>query len=348
MAKKHSTRYEALSLGGPFALTHSDIPTPGPHEVLVGIKAIGLNGFDYKQLDYGLFVKSWPVVLGGEAAGIVEAIGTEVDGFKVGDEVVAYCSSAYGKSAAFQTHVVLPTNLLALKPSSLSFKEGAALPKSYITASCAVFKDLSIPLPFLGTNHTPEGPYAPLTILVLGGSSSVGASAIQILRLALPTATILTTSSPRHHERLRELGASEAFDYHGSELIHLIRQATPNGAGVEVILDAVNAVALTPSLFSLFAPKPDGVNKFAEIITGRNVAPTSIPASITHLPVMGASVLTVPAGGELMGALGGLLEKRKFRNPAEIVVVGSGLESLAGGLQKLKLGVSGEKYVVTI
>ena len=103
-----------------------------------------------------------------------------------------------------------PEQKAALKPSSLSFEDAASLPIGFVTAASAIQESLQIPLPFLGSGA--RGDFAPKTVLVLGGSSSVGACAIEILRLALPDTKILTTCSTPHHSHMVSLGATKVFD----------------------------------------------------------------------------------------------------------------------------------------
>lgn len=160
--------------------------------------------------------------------------------------------------------------------------------------------------------------------------------------MALPNATILATSSSKHHSAIRSLGANAAFDYKSSTIVEDIKKASPTGVGVEAIIDAVNGVALNLSLLQVLT----GPKEFAEIATGQNVK--DVPSDIKHHLVFGSSVLGAPGGSNLFSALGTLLKEEKYRLPTSVTVVGQGLEAIGPGLEKLEQGISGTKLVVTI
>ena len=192
---------------------------------------------------------------------------------------------------------------------------------------------------------------APLTSTIhaqiLGGSSAVGATAIALLRLALPsTTTILTTCSPPHHARIVDvIGATRAFDPKSPDVLDAIRSASPNGDGVDAILDVVNAVAGQPDLLDLLAG-PDKI--FAELFTGRNLDPAAVPAGITHRVGGAANIADKPYGKNVYLALSDLLAAGKFGLPTRVEVVGHGLEAIEPGLKRLMGGVSGTKFVVAL
>lgn len=104
-------------------------PQPSSNGVAVRIKAIGLNPIDWKSAVSGFRVPSWPAVLGSDLSGVVEAVGDQVAGFKVGDEVfgVARGDTAEG-AGSFQEVCTVAPFVLAKKPASLSFEEAATLP----------------------------------------------------------------------------------------------------------------------------------------------------------------------------------------------------------------------------
>lgn len=184
----------------------------------------------------------------------------------------------------------------------------------------------------------------PKSILVLGGSSGVGASAIQILRLALPSATILTTSSPQHHARLTSLGTTKAFDQKSPALVADVKSATPEGEGVEVIIDAVGSGATQPEVFDTL--RAAGPKEYAEVYTG---AQFQCPEGVKRHVVLGRKVFETPGGGNAMSALADLISQGKYKIPfQEVKRVGSGLEAIGPGLEELKRGVSGTKLVVMV
>lgn len=355
-------QYQATQKGGPFAFATVPKPAVGPNEVLYRVKAVALNPIDWKILYLGpppgQLVDGFPAVLGCDSAGIVEEVGEDVTGFKVGDEVLGV-GRAGGKGAAFQELVVVPEFCVGKKPKSISFEEAASLPyepmhhdcryaivltpKSrimYITAAAAIHASLRIPLPFLKDSVT-SGP-KPKSVLVLGGSSGVGASTIQLLRLVLPSAIILTTSSPQHHATLVSLGATKALDRNSSNLVSDIRAAT-DGRGVETIIDAVGAGATQKDIFAAFSD--DSPREYAAVFTA---APLKGPEDVKVHTTFGADIFNAPGGRNALVGLSQLIEQNKFKVPVQVKVVGHGFEAIPKGIEELKAGVSWAKLAITI
>ncbi|KAF2098968.1 GroES-like protein [Rhizodiscina lignyota] len=344
MASIVSLRYHAVKQGGPFELVEVERPTPGPTELLINIRAVALNAVDWKQLETGHAVVSWPATFGNDGAGVVEAVGTGVDGFKRGDEVLARFDPVNTASAAFQgwaqNFAVISVNNVAPKPSHMSFEEAASIPLGYMTASSALYWALEIAFPFL-KNGRGAG-YEPKSVLVLGGSSSVGSATIQLLRLALPNIVLISTSSPRHHAHLRSLGATTTFDYTAPDIVHQIKRTSLGGQGVEAIIDAVNGIYTRPELLETLT----GPKHFAEVVTGQMAR--EIPADVQHTLVFGRKVMTAPGGSGIFSALGELLTNGRYKIPLPVTVLGEGLELIEPGLRKLRAGVSGTKLVVKL
>jgi NADPH:quinone reductase-like Zn-dependent oxidoreductase len=139
MASESETtaQLQCLQRGGPFEITRVPKHTIASDEVLVRQRVIALNGLDYKQRDFGLFINRWPHVLGVEGAGVVEAVGSEVRSLQPGDEVTGLMAGrAHGESwgGAYQEHVVMPERYLAKKPKNISLEEAASLP--YVSILC--------------------------------------------------------------------------------------------------------------------------------------------------------------------------------------------------------------------
>jgi NADPH:quinone reductase-like Zn-dependent oxidoreductase len=210
----------------------------------------------------------------------------------------------------------------------------------YLTAAAAVVNGLHVSLPYLDSSGSKS---SLKSVLVLGGSSGVGASAIQLLRLALPSLTILATGSAKHHDHLLSLGASKVFERSAQDDPSAIKEATPGGAGVDAILDTVTATLGQPAVFT--ALNPAGPKVYAQVVTGPN---PQVPEGITTIPVIARQLFTTPGGTTAMPGLAGLIDSGKFKPPVKVEIVGEGLESIGQGLDKLKKGVSGTKYVVRL
>lgn len=182
--------------------------------------------------------------------------------------------------------------------------------------------------------------------MVVGGSSGCGAHAIQLLRMALgPSATIVATSSPQHHGLLTAgLGASGCIARAEQGNAEIVKAASPGGAGFDAIIDCVGAVAQQAQLFD--ALRSDGPKILSEIVTTTRTTPT--PDGIKYVRIMGAQTIQTDGGSNAMPYIANLIEEGKYKLPIKVEVVGEGLESIEGGIEKLEQGVSGTKLVVTI
>ena len=202
---------------------------------------------------------------------------------------------------------------------------------------------LSLPLPFLKDGPTADRLKSG-SILVLGGSSALGASAIQLLRLALPDAVILTTVSAKHQKLVPKLGAHEALDRSSSSLISNIKAATPNGKGVDAIFDAVGAGASDRSVFD--ALNASGPMRYAQVWTGDDEI--EVPIGVDSVLFRSRDFMQISGGENFFLALETLLAAGKYKAPLPIRKAGDSLKSLESGLDAMRRGVSGEKLVVTV
>jgi dTDP-4-dehydrorhamnose 3,5-epimerase-like enzyme len=198
--------------GGTDAVELLDLEPPpvAPDGVLVRVRAAGVNPVDAKIRDgalAGAFPASFPVVLGWDAAGVVERVGDAVTWFRPGDEVFGYCRRHNLQYGTFAEYTTVPEGYLAPKPPSLSFAEAAALPLAGLTAHQC--------LEALGLR-------AGETLFLDGGSGGVGHVAVQLA--VARGARVIATASARNQDFLRELGA-EPVDYGAG-----VRRAAPRRA----------------------------------------------------------------------------------------------------------------------
>jgi NADPH:quinone reductase-like Zn-dependent oxidoreductase len=128
-------RYIVRAKGLPLEANSSGRPTiANPTEVVIRLKAIALNPADYKMASQGHRVTSWPLVPGMDGAGIVEAVGSGVEKFAVGDEVLALFTPG-DRGASYQNFAVVPESNVAKKPSTWSFAEAATLAYVFFLSS---------------------------------------------------------------------------------------------------------------------------------------------------------------------------------------------------------------------
>ncbi|CAE6445478.1 unnamed protein product [Rhizoctonia solani] len=180
-------------------------PTPEGKQALVKVTAAAINPLDWKIIDYGIFVDKFPAVLGFDGAGVIHAVGPEVAGFKVGDRVIFQGTHNPVDQAVYQQYAIVNTDIIAKAPNNINDDQASTIPTGAFTAYSALFQKTGISPPLSGPTASGK------SILILGGSSSVGQFAIQFARIA-GFSTIVTTASSQHADLLKSLGATHIFD----------------------------------------------------------------------------------------------------------------------------------------
>jgi NADPH:quinone reductase-like Zn-dependent oxidoreductase len=212
--------------GGPEVLKieQVDVRPPGPGEVRIAVKALGLNRAE-SMFRSGRYLEepSFPARLGYEAAGTVEALGEDVKGLKVGDAVSTIPAFSQNQYGVYGDTAIVPAFAVAKHPASLSWTEAAAIWMQYATAYGAL-----IDLADLKAGDT---------LLIPAASSSVGIAAIQIANLVGATPVALTRTSSKRHPLL-ELGAAHVIATEEQDLIAEVKKLT-GGKGARVVFDPV-------------------------------------------------------------------------------------------------------------
>lgn len=196
------TRY--LPIDDPQSLFDVELPTPTPgaHDLLVRVEAVSVNPVDTKIRSPKPQIEPQPKVLGYDAAGVVEAAGDAVDGFRPGDRVYyAGDVTRPGSNAQFQ---LVDARLAGHAPRSLDLAEAAALPLTALTAWELLFQRM----PF-DSEHGGEGK----SLLIIGGAGGVGSIAIQLARRAGFT-VIATASRSETTDWCRTMGAHHVANHH--------------------------------------------------------------------------------------------------------------------------------------
>ena len=238
--------------GGPEVLTLIEVPTPEParDEVAVLIEAAGVNPIDWKVRSgrRASDPLTGPRRIGADAAGIVTAIGADVDGFRVGDAVVVF-----GASGAYASEIAVRAENVQPRPPGVSAAAGAALGIPVGTA-------------YQTLRSLAAGPSD--TLLVHGGSGSVGQAVIQFA--VLWGATVIATSSERRSDRVRALGATPVA--YGDGLADRVRAVAPRG--VTVAIDAAGTDEAIQTSLVLVADR----NRIATLVRGQDAASFGIRA----------------------------------------------------------------------
>lgn len=217
-----SRAYGYTAYGGPETETWFDRPepTPGPSELVIKVKAVGVNPADYKIRNGAMAnpqaTPSFPQVLGVEAAGVVVAVGADVDEFAEGDEVMGTTAPQHG---SYAEHAVLRAESTTRKPPQISFVQAAGLPVAGGTAWDVLEK--------LGVA---EGE----TLLINGVGGGVGVMAAQLARNR--GAAVFGAGSHTKRSMVESLGAT-LVPYDSGDVVEQMRQLLPGG--VDAIFDLV-------------------------------------------------------------------------------------------------------------
>ncbi|MFE1441798.1 NADP-dependent oxidoreductase [Streptomyces sp. NPDC058739] len=200
-----------------------EVPEPkvAPGQVLVRVRAAGVNPVDWKLMAGGLdgmMDAVFPVIPGWDVAGVVTGLGPDVPEFAVGDEVMAYARKDVVHAGTFAEYVAVDASAVARKPAALDWPQAAGLPLVGLTA-----------LRTLDRMDVGAGD----TLLVHGASGGVGSLGVQ---LAVDRgARVIGTASERNHDFVRGLGAEPVA--YGDGVVERVRAAAPDG--VSVVADFV-------------------------------------------------------------------------------------------------------------
>ncbi len=220
--------------GGREVLKIGEVETPAlkSGQVLIKVEATSINRADIAQRQ-----GNYPPppgeseILGLEAAGVIEAVGPKVSGWKIGDRVMSLVAGGgYAEyAAAYADHLIAV-------PDAVSFEEAACICEVYITAFLNIFR--------IGGLHNSE------TVLIHGATGGVGTAGIQLCRILTPYAKIFATASSGKLDRVKSLGAHRVIDYRKEDFTEKIHQYTDK-KGVHLILDHIGGEYLSRNMKSL-------------------------------------------------------------------------------------------------
>lgn len=208
-------------------------PTPGPQDVVIDVKAAGINPADtYMRGGSYALVPVLPYTPGGDAAGIVSAVGAEVTTFKVGDRVFVGTAMGFNMTGCYAQKVRRPAADVLPLPENVNFAQAACLGIPYATAHYALFAR--------------GGARAGETLFIHGASGSVGTAAIQLAKRA-GMIVIGSAGSERGMELVRAEGADHVVDHTAEGYLTTIGELT-NGNGPSLILEMLANVNLAADL----------------------------------------------------------------------------------------------------
>jgi NADPH2:quinone reductase len=246
------------AFGGPDVLTYEQAPRPeiGSVEVLVRVHAAGINPPDiYLRDGYRALPAEWrpdpvfPLVLGTDVSGVVEAVGSAVAEFAVGDEVFAmvrFPEDLMTGSGAYAEYVRVAASELARKPAAIGHVQAAGAPMSLLTAwQFLIDPGHDAPNPFQAEAHAPV-PLAGKTVVVNGAGGGVGHLLVQLVKWQ--QGRVIAVASAKNEALMRELGADQFIDYAKTAAEDVVRDA-------DLVIDAVGGAGMERFLRVL---KPGG------------------------------------------------------------------------------------------
>jgi len=299
-------------------LSDLPVPEPGEGQVLIRVKAAGLNAID-NGIAAGMMAEmmehAYPLVLGRDAAGVVAATGPGVTGIAVGEEVFGHVLLAAPiQAGTLAEYALLPAAGTAPKPAGLDWVAAAALPLAGAAASAAV---------------DAVGPKPGDVVLLVGAAGGVGSYAVQLL--AAKGASVLATGTPADTERLTGLGAATVLDYTTALVADQVRAAYPGG--IDALIDLVS---YAPDDLSLTALRKGG-----------KVASSLGAASDEALAadgLTGSNIMAMPTR-EVIAALAGQVADGTLKVDVETILP---LANAADGLATLASGEARGKIVVQV
>jgi NADPH:quinone reductase-like Zn-dependent oxidoreductase len=259
---------------------------PGDDQIVVRNHAVAFNPLDWIIQVEGSLTYGWlnyPAVLGSDVAGEVVEVGKAVTRFHVGDRVLGHAvgtdkDSNSAAEGAFQHYTVVLERMASPIPETLPFEDAAVLPLAISTAACGLFQTDQ-----LGLRHpSADAALTGETVLVWGGSTSVGSNAIQLAAAA--GYEVITTASPHNFDYVRSLGASRVFDYNSPSVVADITAAfkgrTLAGAIAFGATSAASCVRIVGSCkgkkFVSMATPPVSFDVLTDEGRGRSVRPRLI------------------------------------------------------------------------
>ena len=266
--------------GGPQVLKYEDIPRPEPKDdqLLIHVIAAGVNPVD-GMIRSGMFAnekRAFPIILGGDVAGVVEKVGSKITKFKAGDPVFAYVS--LDNSGGYAQYALVTEREAAPKPKSLTYVEAAAVPIVAMTAWQALVDTAKLS--------------AGQTVLIHGGSGGVGSFAIQIAKAR--GAKVIATASIANQDFLKQLGADVAIDYTTQKFEDVAKD-------VDVVLDSIGRDTLARSY---------SIVKRGGIIVSLVARPKE--SELEKHRIRGAA-LNVEPNSEELAAIGKLIDDKRIK-----------------------------------
>ena len=356
---------------------------PSAGELVIRTHAVAINPADWGLQRMGILIPEdgYPCILGCDVAGEVVELPKDngdakenewIKRFKIGDRVIGQTGPLFTKDsadldltgeglsvwkgkkiyayAAFQNYVVLRGPLIARLPSTISYEDGAVLPLGIATAASCLFPSnlLNLDFPPPDIKAEPNGKI----VFVWGASSSVGSCGVQLAAQA--GYTVLAICSPRNFEMVTSLGATNCFDHNSPSIVEDITAYLQRSHPRSEVVGAYDAISTAPTI----TPLCDLLHALSLTkIPTRTFIAAVFPGAEAHTKHDVTVVVNLTQGmdqfyriaGQARDWLESAMQDGRVVCAPEKDVVGSGLESVQGAMDRLAEGkVSGRKLVVRI
>ncbi|OKL57463.1 hypothetical protein UA08_06933 [Talaromyces atroroseus] len=312
-------------------------PDPAEDEVVIKVSYAAANPLDWRLQDGLPFPMDFPNILGADVAGTVVQLGSKVTRFQLGQRVLGLCNGLVVNKRAnsgWQRYSTCPEILVSAIPDSLPLANAAVLPLSISTATTALFVHLGLQLPSLAPNPVGE------TVLIWGGSSSCGSSAIQLAVAA--GYEVATTASTSNFDYVKSLGASHVFDHTDPKVVEKVLQVLKPGDHVFDCISNAQTMKTSATILGRIGGGKLALLNPPENSYAENVKPIHIFA---WDPAMTGSDV---GDAVLRKYFPAALAEGKIQAKPDPIIIEGGLETVQYGIDLLKRGVSAKKIVIEI
>lgn len=323
----------------PMIVKDAPYSPPAANEVVIRTQAVAINPADI-VLQQGRLLSKYPAILGCDAAGMVEEVGSDlISQFQRGDRVVGSTSPLQDyKYAAFQSYVVLKMPSIVKIPDNVAFSDAVVFPLGINTAASCLFDRATLNLAM-----PPSKAGAGKTLIIWGASGSVGVCGLQLAVAA--GYEVFAVASKRNHAMLQSLGASSCFDYNDSDIVDQVVAALKGKNEIVGAYDAVSTKDTLPSLCDILH-QAGGRQFIAAVVPGSEALAQK---GVTVKLNFGTTMATDGGLQHIWhGFLGPALAEGTLQFKPDPQVVGHGLESIQKAVDQLAAGVSAKKLVVTL
>ena len=374
MAPTNRAAWLTAAKSKPLDIKDAPYPSPTGNQIVVRACALAINPVDWLLQEQGTSLMftwlKYPCILGTDVAGKIVEVGSSITRFKAGDRVIGQAVGQDQKlndpaQGAFQNYVVLFEHMTSPIPDTISYESACVVPLGASTAACGLFEKDQLALQLPSISPKPAGK----TVLIWGGSTSVGCNAIQLAVAA--GYEVFTTCSPKNFDCVKRLGAARVFDYNSPTVVQdLIKafEGKPAAGALSIgsgaadacmdVLHANNSKGSRKFVAMATYPTPESPPKrFVMLTTIYTFMSWSVKAFIKS-KLHGSSYKFIFATSLAFNGIGkalyqdylpeALKQGKCICAPEPLVVQGKGLERIQEGMDLQRRGVSARKVVVML